>query len=261
MSENSVRVVLVRAYSDLSNVGYYSVLHEDECVTILPIVERRELRAVPAFMEPSSIVDKCTGRKLSTYYKFSRVGQGAIHNDPRIEMGFYTEDSRPSRLSARGISRGAVLLFMTGLAKYPEDVWLFDLKVFRKVLRRIREENKVGLYVVGGIVVDRVVSIDGSSYDWSRAVEEFPVLMYSPHYYRSERGSAVAFVGRGFFVNPPLKIATVTSRGYRISRSLYDLVGRGVAMKLARQNFRKSSLVEVPVEAYERVLGSRVDFA
>lgn len=253
-----LKIVLIRVYADLSNPGYYSVIHRDNCITILPVVEKNSLETIPSFMDPGRIIDKCSGKPLEYYYKFSKFNPKAIHNDPRIDLGFYTEEARSNRLPYTKMSRETIILFMSGLAKYPENIWFASKKEFRKIQREIRSKNLMGIYIIGGIVLNKVLKIESS--DWNKTFEEIPVLMYSPHYYRKNNKNTVAFIGKGFYINPPLKIATLTTDSFKITRDLIELINRENVYKLIKQNFRKTSIIETKRDIFEKTLGSRIDY-
>jgi hypothetical protein len=250
-----VGVVLIRTFSDTYNIGYYSILRDD-CITLLPIVERYDLSSIPVFMDPSKIIDKCTNAPLSIYYKFSRFKARAIHNDPRPDLGFYTEEDRPSRIPKRKLRRGDIVLFMAGLARYPDEIWYLDQVNMRRLLYDLKKAEKIGIYIVGGIIVDKIIEIGG---DWNEYIIKYPVLSYSPHYYRLERRETVAVLGRGFTVNPPVRIASITLEGYRLSRGLIHLIGYRDSEKLARQNFRKSRYKVVDERVLEKIILSYAD--
>jgi len=235
---NKTGVVLLRVYADTSNIGYYSVLHEDGCATLLPIDENYGIREIPAFLDPRKIVDSCKNTPLKTYYKFARVEVNAVHNDPRLDLGFYTEGLHGARLPRKKLKLGDIVLFMAVLAQYPDEIWYSSRVSMRKVLSTLRREDKIGVYLVGGIVVEKKVTILSDM--WSEAVKAYPILAYSPHYYRVEDRDTFAILGRGFKIEPPLKIAAYTQTGFRITDTLKRLVGSSTSLALAKQRFRRS---------------------
>ncbi len=254
-----INIVLLRVFSDLVNIGYYSVLHEDDCYTLLPIVERHKLREIPAFLDPRKIRDRCSGDPLIKYYLFSKYDVVAIHNDPRIDLGFYTEEYRGGRLPRRKLGKGDLVLFMSGLARYPDKIWYYRSTRINDVLKELKRRGDVGIYLIGGIVVDKTLTI--SSSDWGEIVEKYQVLMYSPHYYRLDKRETYAIIGRGFYVKPPLRLANLTPRGYKLSKNLLTLIGRTEAYKLVKQNFRKTKYLGIDREKIESMIMPRAEFS
>ncbi|RLG79212.1 MAG: hypothetical protein DRO13_06310 [Thermoprotei archaeon] len=252
MLYDSVNAVLIRVYSDLGNVGYYSVLHSDGCTTLLPVAEEEGLISIPNFMNPLRIRDKCTDKPIAHYYAFAKRSIKAVHNDPRIDLGFFTENYRGGRLPKKSIRIGDYVLFMSGLAEYPEKTWYLDRKEFYRLVKSLRKKGKVGIYIVGGIVVERKLVI--RSRDWDSVSAKHPVLLYSPHNYWSERKDTLAVIGRGFYVKPPVRVATLTDTGFRPSAKLIRLVGRTAANKLVRQRFRKTGLLILDREKLEEIV-------
>jgi len=254
-----IGVVLIRVFSDTRNIGYYSVIHEDDCITLLPIAETRELTNIPDFMDLGKIIDKCTGSPLRIYYRFSRYYDKPVHNDPRVDLGFYTEEAKPSRLPQRKLREGDIVLFTTGLANYPDDVWYVKSKsTFTKILKELRTSNKIGIYVIGGLIVEKKINIENSQ--WDNIIDKYPVLLYSPHYYRLDKRDTFAILGRGFKIEPPLKIASITRDGYKVSQTLIELIGRENTDKLVKQNFRKSKYIKVGVEKIERLIEPFIEY-
>jgi len=250
-------VVMIRVYSDLQNIGYYSVLHNDGCVTYLPIIEKKRLRETPSFLDPNRVVDKCSGEPLSKYYRYSRYVVLAIHNDPRIDLGLYTEEIR-GRLPKK-IGRNTWILFVSGLAEYPEEAWNMKSMDFKKMLVDLKKRGKIGIYIVGGIIVDKSILI--KNVEWDNYVSKYTVLMYSPHYYRLEDRETHAILGRGFWINPPLKIATLNyPRGYSVTRELLSLIGYGEAGKFVKQNFRKTRIMDIGVEKINQILSPYMEY-
>jgi len=235
---DKIGVVLLRVYADTSNIGYYSVLHEDGCVTLLPINEKYSVSEIPSFLDPRRIVDPCRNTPLRAYYKFARVEVNAVHNDPRLDLGFYTEELRGARLPRKKLRPRDIVFFMAVLAEYPDEIWYSSKVSMRKVLSLLRKEGKIGVYLVGGIVVERKVAIQSDT--WSEAVKAYPILAYSPHYYRVEARDTFAILGKGFRIEPPLKIAVYTQTGFRVMDTLKRLVGSSASLNLAKQRFRKS---------------------
>lgn len=237
---------------DEANGGYYSPLHEGGCASILPVPEKNSLRHIPSFMNPDNIVDPCGYGVLSRYYVCDCFSNNvkAVHNDPRPDLGFYTGHYAPygriPKSFGKRLREGDILLFMAGLAEYPEDLWdhCRTVKDVRKVLSSLKRRGKAGIYIVSGLVVERVVDIGRTG--WVKALRDYPVLEYSPHYY-SWDDRTVAVIGKGFIISPPLKIYCFREG---LSREFIDLVGRDNAVKIMRNNFRRSGVVEV---SYRRV--------
>lgn len=253
-----LNIVLIRVFSDLVNIGYYSVIHSDDCVTLLPLVETRRVRGKPSFLDPRRVIDKCTGDPLIKYYLFTKYRVEIIHNDPRIDLGFYTEEYRGRRLPKRKLKKGDLVLFMSGLAEYPDKIWYYRSTSISRVLRDLKREGKVGIYLIGGLFVEKTVRI--KSDEWSEVIERNQVLMYSPHYYRLEDRDAFAVIGRGFYINPPLRIAKLTIHGYRLSNELISLIGRRESYKLTKQNFRKSKYLTIKQDKFENIIAPRIEF-
>jgi len=236
-------LVLLRVYADTSNIGYYSVLHEDGCVTLLPINEKYGVSEIPAFLDPRKIVDPCRNMPLKAYYKFARVEVDVVHNDPRLDLGFYTEELRGARLPRKKLKPRDIVLFMSVLAEYPDEIWYSSRVSMRKLLSLLRREGKIGVYLIGGIVVEKKVAIQNDM--WSELVKAYPILAYSPHYYRVEARDTFAILGKGFRIEPPLKIAVYTQMGFKATDTFKFLVGSSTSLNLAKQRFRKSRYLVV----------------
>ncbi len=268
-----VNVKILRVFLDGSSLGgrgYYSPLHRElGCASLIPIPEdplllREEYRVnPPSFMDPDKWIDVCTGRVISSFMPIrppirlnefvrgvpSRKGIAyrepwILHNDPRIDRGFYTDTG--SRIP-RELKRGDILFFAAGLAEYPRDFWnrRRTLSSIINAFNRAREEGKAGIYLVGGIVVKEVVHLDTNE-DWEKAISMHSYLRESPHFYRLNR-SAIAIIGRGFTVSPPAPL-TIPRRGSSLgtpSRLLQEILGKEAAHSFVRGNARISKLVEV----------------
>ncbi len=250
------RLLLLRAYMDTSDGGYYSPLHSSGCVSLLPMPEKKRIRRPPAFLRPRYLVDPCTGGSLDKYYVsgcFERYPH-TVHNDPRPDLGFYTgyymPRGRVPHREPKKLRRGDILLFMAGLAEYPEDTWRIARSVrdVQKILTGLKREGKAGIYIVSGLVVEEVLDI--SQTGWNRALKKYPQLRYSPHYYR--RGDKpVAVIGRGFYLNPPLMIYSYKTG---LTRKFIELIGEDNAVKVSRNNFRRSAVIEVPYNTIKDIV-------
>lgn len=258
LSNDRIGIVLIRVFSDLKNMGYYSVIHNDHCITFLPIIEMRDLRKIPLFLDPRKIIDHCRNTPLISYYRFSKYDVKAIHNDPRIDLGFYTEDNKPSRLPKKKLKKNDIILFMTGLAFYPPEIWFSNKANMNKILYELKKNGKIGIYIVGGLIVNNLIEINGIN--WDKIIAKYPVLTYSPHYYRLRREKTLAILGRGFYIDPPVKIASRYIYGYRLSRDIISLIGYRNAVKILRQNFRKSSYIVIRREKIEEILAPYMEF-
>ncbi len=237
---------------ETSNGGYYSPIHPArDCYTLLYIPETRPLMNKPPHLYPENIIDKCSGRPLSDYYPVELRGK-PIHRDPRLDLGFYTGyymgppgHGRLPKNPDKGLGRGDLLLFMAGLATYPEEPWGkgFTLPMVKRVLRKTCRMGGCGVYIVGGIIVEHIV--DTSVAGWNRAISEHPVLEQSPHYYRISgdgRDHPVAVVGRGFQLDRPLLIGRGKNNPHR---NLAELIGEGNAVMVSRNNYRRSRIIVV----------------
>ncbi len=256
--EGKTGTVFIRVYSDLLNIGYYSILHRDECITFLPIVERKKLRSIPSFLNPRDIIDPCTGDPLYKYYRYTRYYVNAVHYDPRIDLGFYTEEYKGRRLPVKKIKKKDLILFISGLAKYPEDLWKKKEINMNKILYDLKKKKSIGIYIVGGIYVDKIIYIRSS--DWDSVIEKYSVLYYSPHYYRLNDRDSIGVIGKSFYVKPPIPIAYLTLKGYRLTRYLIDLMGYSNAVKFSRQNFRKSRYILIDDEKLMKNVLLRADY-
>jgi len=246
-------IIMIRVYSDLTNIGYYSIIHPNNCITFLPIIETKKMKKIPLFLDPSRIVDKCKNVPLINYYQYSKYNVKAIHYDPRIDLGFYTEELRPSRLP-RKIDRDFIILFMAGLAEYPENIWSFKNQSIHKIIQELKNIGKIGIYLVGGLIVEKTIIIQDN--EWDENIEKYPVLIYSPHYYRLEPKDreTYAVLGKGFYIKPPIKIAKLTNIGFKVTRALIRLIGKKNAENLLKQNFRKTRILRVSREKFSEII-------
>jgi len=247
-----MKLLMLRVFMDTANGGYYSPLHEDGCASILPMPETEKLRYVPSFLNPDNVIDPCGYGCLSRYYVkecFKNI-QKAIHNDPRPDLGFYTGHYSPKgripKSPHKKLDEGDIILFMAGLAEYPDNLWEKkpSLRDIQKSLSKLKKRGKAGIYVVSGLIVERIVDVKLSS--WSKVLKKYPVLRFSPHYYRL-KDHTIAVLGRGFNINPPLKIYCFKQG---ITRTFIELIGRENAIKIMKNNFRKSGIIEIP---YRRI--------
>ncbi len=225
------RSLVLRAWSDTSNGGQYSVLHQGGCVSLIPIPETSSMRRVPCFLRPRCLLSLCSLRPLSFYMaRYSPV----LHNDPRLDKGFYTGYWAPRGRLPRSLGRGDVLLFVAGLVQE-------DYAGLATRPRKLVERGLAGIYFVGGIAIEEI--LDTRSTGWGEALRRWPWLAYSPHYWR--RGDTpVAVVGQGFMFRPPL-LASAPGTLRAPSEAAIELLGADAARGLARNHFRRSRIVEL----------------
>lgn len=242
-----MKLLMLRVFMDTANGGYYSPLHEDGCTSILPVPETTNLRYVPSFLNPDNIIDPCGYGFISRYYAMEcfKKGQKAVHNDPRPDLGFYTGHYSPKgrlpRSPGKRLEEGDIILFIAGLAKYPSDLWEKKPRanIVRRILAKLKKNGLAGIYIVSGLVVEKVIDIN--SLGWSKVLKKYPVLRYSPHYYRL-RDQTVAVLGKGFNIDPPLKIYCFKEG---VTRHLRELMGWENAIKIVKNNFRRSGVINV----------------
>lgn len=224
-------LLVLRAWSDLANGGLYSVLHPDGCATLIPIPETGELRATPCFLRADMLLSPCTGKPIASYNSGRYM---LLHNDPRLDAGFYTDYYAPGGRIPRKLSGGDVLLFAAGL----------------RLERCGKGRSCRGVYIVGGILVREVVNI--AAVGWREALERHPELSLSPHYWRHD-DRPVAVTGEGFTITPPLRVDDGDGGP---SEALGELLGWEAARAFARGRFRRSRLVEGDIDLVERVAAS-----
>ncbi len=192
----------------------------------------------------NNIADPCTGNKLSIYYPIEYDIKPLVHRDPRLDLGFYTGYYAPKgrlpKREGKKLSRGDYLLFMAGLAMYPKVFWSRRRKLseIKNIFRKLVREGKAGVFIVGGLRV--IELIDTSATGWSSVLDYYPFLAESPHYYRVN-DYPVAVVGESLNINP-LMIADSTGKP---TEKLIALIGEEYARRIARNNYRKSSVIRV----------------
>ena len=197
------------------------------------------MRRVPCFLRPRCLLSPCSLRSLSFYMaRYSPV----LHNDPRLDKGFYTGYWAPRGRLPRSLGRGDVLLFVAGL------VWE-DYTGLATRPGKLVERGLAGIYFVGGIVIEEI--LDTRSMGWSRALHRWPRLVYSPHYWR-RRDTPVAVVGQGFMFRPLLP-ASAPGTLRAPSEAAIELLGAEAAKGLARSRFRRSRLVELSLDLVKAV--------
>ncbi len=248
------KLLLLRAFFETSNGGYYSPIHDNGCATLLPILDNREwYRVIPPHLLANNIVDTCTGCRLSAYYAVEYGVQPLVHRDPRLDLGFYTGYYAPGgrlpKSSDKRLVEGDYLLFMAGLARYPEGFWgaRRRLNEIKRIFQRLVHDGKTGIFIVGGLRVVEVVDVSVTG--WSRVLEEYPFLAESPHYYRFN-DNPVAVIGEPLQITP-IKIAD--SRG-KPTMELIKIVGREHALKIARNKYRKSRVVVVKGDVEDQLV-------
>jgi len=257
------RVLLLRAWLDTSSLpggqGYYSPL-EGGCATLIPIPEEHVNRGdyPREALDPRVARSPCSGRSLDNYMP---LGRGwLLHNDPRLDMepGFYTDYYAPQgrlpRSPERGLRPGDLLLFAAGLAQYPRGFWerRRRLTEILRAFREARERGGLGVYLVGGLRVEKV--IDVSRTGWERALELAPVLRYSPHLYR-DGDRPVAVVGEPLATGEPVLLARPAAGRLcgEPTPLLIGLLGRRAAEAFLRQNCRRARVVTVEGERLARL--------
>jgi hypothetical protein len=238
------KLLVLRAWADTSTSGFYSALHPTGCPTLIPIPETKPLRThrPPCFMNPECMLSPCTARRLADYMPRRYV----LHNDPRLDHGFYTGYYAPRGRIPRMISGGDVVLFAAGLAK--EQV--LGEKQWRS-LAVLAAKGLAGIYLVGGILIEHI--IDVSDLGWSRALAMYPRLVFSPHYWR-RWDAPVALTGKGFWVLPPLPLSGGSLR--EASAEARRLLGSSVAESFARSRFRRTRLLSMGFARFVETLES-----
>lgn len=238
------KLLILRAYLETSNGGYYSPLHS-KCYTLLPIPENpRKLREVPEHLQPDKIVDLCTKKKLSSFYPLEHRNN-PLHNDPRLDLGFYTGYYMPKgRIPHRAEKRlgeNDLLLFMAGLARYPENFWSKSrsLREIKKAFRESVRRGKSGIFIIGGIIVREIIDI--SETGWGIMIKKYPVIKHSPHYYR-RNDYPVAVIGKGFFLKKPFRIST---SNLKPTKNFVELIGKENAYNTARNNYRRTRVIKI----------------
>ena len=233
------RGLVLRAWSDTANGGQYSVLHRGGCVSLIPIPETGPMRRVPCFLRPQCLLSPCSLRPLSFYMaRYSPV----LHNDPRLDKGFYTGYWAPRGRLPRSLGRSDVLLFVAGLVQ--EDYAGLATRPGKLVGRGL-----AAVYFVGGIVIEEI--LDTKPMGWSEALRRWPWLVYSPHYWR-KGDTPVAVIGQGFMFRPPLP-ASAPGTLRAPSEAAIELLGANAAKGLARSRFRRSRIVELSFDLVEAV--------
>ncbi len=248
------RLILLRVYIDTNPEygGYYSPIHDDGCVSLLPIKELKELKAVPWFLNANQIMDKCSNVRLSRYYPIEWGSKVIVHNDPRPDLGFYTGHFAPKGRIPRRLGVGDYVLFIAGLARYPEDFW-WRRRSRCEIVRAFRKSLKngwAGIYIVAYIKIHDIVEVGF----WNNIVERYPQLRYSPHYYWVNHNyRTVAVIGESSYISPPVIFYDFKTR--KLNEEVVKVLGRDVAVNMVRNNFRKSRIVEVDEYDLQKLLG------
>ncbi|RUM47831.1 MAG: hypothetical protein DSY37_01310 [Hyperthermus sp.] len=262
------RLLILRTFIDTGSLrggqGYYSPIHvERECATLIPVPETRVKRR-HRLLDPEAVGDPCTGMPLSHF--MPRGGEWLIHNDPRLDLGFYTDYYAPrGRLPRRPghrLSKGDVIGFAAGLAYYGDGFWETRRSMYeiRMEFKSAVKEGRAAIYLVGFIKVARIVDV--GSVGWERAVREFPQLRESPHLLGAVEGGGdegtIAVIGEGYIVRPPAPLSTPTDRLERQppSRLLERLIERDNAVSFSRSNYRRTKLLRIPLGRLREVLSS-----
>ncbi|WFO74896.1 hypothetical protein J4526_07440 [Desulfurococcaceae archaeon MEX13E-LK6-19] len=251
------RLFMMRVYLSTSDLkvmpGYYSpFLREKECAGLIPIPDEHIPQdRLPAHLDPCRAIEPCTGLKYEMLQPLE--WSWILHRDPRLDLGFYT-DPRFNRVRS-----GDIVLFVAGLAEYPRGFWgsrRWSIKEIRRVFTDSVRQGKAGIYVVGGIIVEKVLNISRLKDGWKKALEIAPILKYSPHYYHGN-DYPVALIGKSFILEPPLPVSKPVP-GKLVgppTRLLVKLLGEEKAYAYARKNYRKSSgRAEVEMEKILYVL-------
>lgn len=245
------KLLLLRVYLDtgsLARGGYYSPLHvSEECATLIPVPET-ETKSRLDFIDPNKVVDPCTHMPLRRFQPWEQ--SWLLHNDPRLDLGFYTGYYAPrGRLPRRPghrLVRNDVLGFIAGLAVYPEGFWdkWKRLQDIRRAFKNAVNSGRAGVYLIGFIVVKAVINIEAVG--WNKALEMFPQLSQSPHYLR-KYDHPVAVIGEGYIVRPPVRL-TEPSQGLarmKPNSFLKRLIGDDAAKALAQSNYRRSRIMRI----------------
>ncbi len=247
------KLIMLRVYLDTNPIygGYYSPIHSNECITLLPIRELHRLKHVPWFLEARKIIDKCLGISLIEYYPLEWGDNVVVHNDPRPDLGFYTGHLAPRGRIPSKLGVGDYIVFMAGLAEYPEDTW-YRRRTRAEITRAFRhslKNGKAGIYLVAYIRVKEMLRIKS----WHAVLEKYPQLRFSPHYYWLEgNNETVAVVGESAYIVPPVKFYDFGKR--ELNSKVVEVIGRDVAVSIVRSNFRKSRLIEVDEYSIEKML-------
>ncbi len=251
-----IRLLLLRAWLDTSSLGgwgYYSPL-EGSCPTLIPVPEpRANLQGLPPFMDPFRWRSRCTGLPLAHYMPVG--GEWPMHNDPRLDLGFYTDRFAPHGRLPRSLEPGDVIGFVAGLAVYPQGFW--ERRRRRsEILRAFRESvsrRRVGLYLIALLEVEKLV--DTLTVGWENALKMIPALRESPHYHVGD--PAVAVVGRFVMPREPVPLAYPSSGRLcgSAAEPLLDLLGMEAALSFLRQGCRKSRMVDVDPSTIKCVVG------
>ncbi len=248
------RLILLRVYIDTNPDygGYYSPMHDNGCTTLLPIKETNKLRDTPWFLDASQIMDKCSNVRLSRYYPIEWGSKVIVHNDPRPDLGFYTGHFAPKGRIPRRLGIGDYVLFIAGLARYPEGFW-WRRRSKREIVRTFRlslRNGLAGIYIVAYIKIHDIVEV----WSWNSVVERYPQLRYSPHYYWvNKEHRTVAVIGESSYVDPPIIFYDFGTR--KLNEEVVRVIGRDVAVNMIRNNFRKSRIVEVDEYGLQKLLG------
>ncbi len=240
-----MKALFLRVFVETSNGGYYSPIIDD-CYVALPIPETTKIPDPPDHMLPDKIIDKCTGRTLDHYYPLELTRNNhPVHNDPRLDLGFYTDYYMPigriPKKNDKKLSKNDVIIFMAGFAYYPQGFFesKHTLRDIRKEFMKAHREGKTGIYIMGYIVIKDMVNVE--EIGWRKAIQKYPVLRYSPHYYR-QNDKPLAIIGKGYILANPIKIY---SKSQGISPVLKKIIGGRQAVSMARNNFRRSSVVNI----------------
>jgi len=250
------KLLLLRVYLDAGSLpggGYYSPLWPGVgCATLIPVPEAFAERATRD-MDPASVVDPCTGRPLLDFLPVDRWW--LLHNDPRLDLGFYTDYYAPRGRLPRSLAGGDVVGFVAGLAVYPEGFWSRrrSLPEIRRALHLAAGKERAAVHLVGFLEVEEVV--DTARTGWGRLLARHPQLRSSPHYARHD-DYPTAVIGRGYLVYPPAPLSEPRPWLARQppSRLLARMLGEEAAWALARGNYRRSRLARLDAGELREVL-------
>ncbi len=248
----------LRVYLDTSSLpgggGYYPPLHPGRgCATLLPVPEPG-LRGRPPPLDPWVAGDPCTGRAVAWFQPLGL--EWPLHRDPRLDLGWYMDRWAPRGRLPRRLAGGGLLLFVAGLAVYPEGFWAErrSLSEIRRAFRGAVEAGRAGVYLVG--LLEAWEALDVGREGWGRLLARCPTGAESPHYWTRDHWT-VALLGRGFLVEPPLYMGRPGSA----SEAARQLLGGEAAEALARGRFRRSRLLALSLDALESLVsgwGSRL---
>ncbi len=256
------RLLLLRAWLDTGSLpggrGYYSPL-EEGCPVLIPIPEHGVAAGEPPeWIDPKRWRSGCSGRPLADYMPLDH--EWLLHNDPRLDLGFYTDYYSPwgriPRSPEKELRPGDIVAFAAGLAEYPRGFWARRRRLAEilRVFAEARSRGRTGVYLVGYIRVQRVVDVD--KLGWENVLHRYPVLGFSPHLLRPG-DRPVAVLGEPHVPEEPLPLArSVAGRLCgTATETLIRLLGARAARGFLRQKCRRARVVNVSTARLMELLG------